>query len=185
MIIERITGHRLDQELRQRIFTPLGLHGTYAVPAEAVEGAQARGYSKSDDRTDAAMSFTFGSANIVTTIDDLRAFGMSLFAGDLLEDATLKQMQQFVNGKGQYDMPALEYGLGLMADQLPIATSGQSEPATRQVIGHIGGFGGFRAALWYAPQDGMLVALSVNQASTDPNKLATQVFSAMIAHQRQ
>jgi CubicO group peptidase (beta-lactamase class C family) len=53
------------------------------------------------------------------------------------------------------------------------------------VIGHIGGFGGFRAALWYAPEDDMLVTLSVNQASTDPNKLATQVFSAILAHQKQ
>jgi len=75
MIIERVSGHPLDQELRQRIFTPLGLHATYVVPAETVEGPQARGYSKNDDRTDAAMSFTFGSANIVTTMDDLRTFG--------------------------------------------------------------------------------------------------------------
>jgi D-alanyl-D-alanine carboxypeptidase len=185
MIIERATSHSLDQELRQRIFTPLGLHATYVVPAETVEGSLARGYSKSDDRTDAAMSFTFGSANIVTTIDDLRTFGMALFTGELLEDATLKQMQQFVDGKGQYDMPDLEYGLGLMGDQLPIAAGSQSESAaTRPVIGHIGGFGGFRAALWYAPEDGMLIALSVNQASTDPNKLATQILSAMLASQK-
>jgi peptidoglycan/LPS O-acetylase OafA/YrhL/CubicO group peptidase (beta-lactamase class C family) len=185
MIIERTTGRPLDQELRQRIFTPLGLRATYVVPAETVEGTQAHGYSKDDDRTEAAMSFTFGSANIVTSIDDLRTFGISLFAGDLLKDTTLKQMQQFVNGKGQYNMPALEYGLGLMGDQLPVAIADRSEAATRRVIGHIGGFGGFRAALWYAPEDGMLVALSVNQASTDPNKLASQVFSAMLAHQKQ
>jgi D-alanyl-D-alanine carboxypeptidase len=185
MIIERATGHPLDQELRQRIFTPLQLHATYAVPAETVDGPQARGYSKSDDRTDAAMSFTYGSANIVTTIDDLRTFGMALFAGDLLEESALKQMQQFVNAKGQYDMPSLEYGLGLMGNQLPVAAGQPGEAATRHVIGHIGGFGGFRAALWYTPEDDMLVALSVNQASTDPNKLATQVFSALVAHQKQ
>jgi hypothetical protein len=53
------------------------------------------------------------------------------------------------------------------------------------VIGHIGGFGGFRAALWYAPEDDMLVTLSVSQASTDPNKLARQIFGALLAHQKQ
>ena len=83
-------------------------------------------------------------------------------------------------------MPDLEYGLGLMGNQLPTAATDQSgEPATRWVIGHIGGFGGFRAALWYAPEDSILVTLSVNQASTDPNKLATQVFDAILARQKQ
>ena len=52
-----------------------------------------------------------------------------------------------------------------------------------RVIGHIGGFVGFRAALWYAPEGGTLVALGVNQASTDPNKLATQVFDAILRQQ--
>jgi len=70
-----------------------------------------------------------------------------------------------------------------MGNLLPIGNADQPAAATRRVIGHIGGFGGFRAALWYAPEDGMLVALGVNQASTDPNKLATEVFSALLAHQ--
>jgi hypothetical protein len=53
----------------------------------------------------------------------------------------------------------------------------------KRVVGHIGGFGGFRAALWYAPESGTLVALSVNQASTDPNELATRVFDAILRQQ--
>jgi D-alanyl-D-alanine carboxypeptidase len=184
MIIERVTGNSLDQELRRRIFEPLDLRATYVVPAEKVQGPQARGYSKSDDHTEVAMSFTFGSANIVTTMDDLRTFGMALFAGDLLDDSAREQMQQFVNGKGKYDMPDLEYGLGLMGNQLPIAAGEAGEVRKQRVVGHIGGFGGFRAATWYAPEDGTLVALAVNQSSTDPNDLATQVFGAILARQR-
>jgi D-alanyl-D-alanine carboxypeptidase len=184
LIVERVTGHSLDQELRRRIFEPLDLRSTYAVPAEAVEGPQARGYSKSDDHTEVAMSFTFGSANIVTTMDDLRAFGLALFAGDLLDDPTREQMQQFVNGKGKYNMPDLEYGLGLMGNQLPIAADKAGEAETRRVIGHIGGFGGFRAAMWYAPEDGTLVALSVNQSSIDPNDLIAPVFDAILERQQ-
>ena len=61
-----------------------------------------------------------------------------------------------------------------MGGQHPIAAAEQSGlAATRPVIVHIAGFGGFRAALWHAPEDSMCVALSVNQASTDPNKLVT------------
>jgi D-alanyl-D-alanine carboxypeptidase len=173
MIVEQVTGHTLGQELRRRIFEPLGLQRTYAVPEDTVAGPLARGYSKGDDQTDVAMSFAFATANIVTTVDDLGRFGSALFANQLLEPESLALMQQFVDGKGQYNMPELAYGLGLMRNSL---LSGSDE----QVIGHIGGFGGFRAALWYDPESDILVALSVNQASTDPNDLAAQVFGALL-----
>jgi D-alanyl-D-alanine carboxypeptidase len=173
MIVEQVTGHTLGQELRQRIFEPLALRHTYAVPEETVAGPQAHGYSKGDDQTDVAMSFAFATANIVTTVDDLGRFGSALFASRLLEPESLVLMQQFVDGKGQYDMPELAYGLGLMQSSLPSASDDR-------IIGHIGGFGGFRAALWYAPESDMLVVLSVNQASTDPNELAAQVFGALL-----
>jgi D-alanyl-D-alanine carboxypeptidase len=186
MIVEQATGRPLAQELRQRIFEPLGLHSTYALPDDTVEGPQARGYSKSVDQTNVAMSFTFAAANIVTTVDDLRVFGGALFTDRLLKPATRELMEQFVNGKGQYDMADLEYGLGLMRYSLPVGLGpdGQPRPAdASRVVGHIGGFGGFRAALWYAPVEGTLVALSVNQASTDPNDFATRVFEAILQHQ--
>jgi peptidoglycan/LPS O-acetylase OafA/YrhL/CubicO group peptidase (beta-lactamase class C family) len=183
MIVEKATGRTLAQELRQRIFEPLGLRQTYMVPDDVVEGPQARGYSKSVDQTDVAMSFTFGAANIVTTVDDLRVFGSALFTDQLLKPDTRALMEQFVNGKGQYDMTDLEYGLGLMRYSLPVGPGpdGNARPAeASRVVGHIGGFGGFRAAMWYAPADGTLVALSVNQASTDPNDFATRVFETIL-----
>jgi peptidoglycan/LPS O-acetylase OafA/YrhL/CubicO group peptidase (beta-lactamase class C family) len=183
MIIEQTTGRTLAQELRQRIFEPLDLHQTYALPEEVVEGPQAHGYSKSDDQTEISLSFGYAAANIVTTVGDLRLFGSALFTGDLLNPQTRKLMEQFVNAKGAYAMPDLEYGLGLMRNRLPIGDGADDQPLppeASRVIGHIGGFGGFRAALWYAPESGTLVALGLNQASTDPNELATQVFEAIL-----
>jgi hypothetical protein len=95
-------------------------------------------------------------------------------------------MEQFVNGKGQYHMPDLEYGLGLMRNRLLVGAGADGQPRSAEeshVVGHIGGFSGFRAALWYAPESGTLVALSVNQASTDPNELATRVLEAILKQQ--
>jgi peptidoglycan/LPS O-acetylase OafA/YrhL/CubicO group peptidase (beta-lactamase class C family) len=186
MIVEEVTGRSLAEELRERVLTPLALEATFSVPQERVSGPQARGYSKSDDQTEVAMSFAYGSANIVTTADDLRLFGDALFAGQLLEPETLAQMEEFVDGKGRYNMPALAYGLGLMRNRLPISAGPDDQPrppAASRVVGHIGGFGGFRAALWFAPESGTLVALGMNQASTDPNTLATAVFDAILAYQ--
>jgi peptidoglycan/LPS O-acetylase OafA/YrhL/CubicO group peptidase (beta-lactamase class C family) len=186
MLVEQVTGNSFAAEVRRRILEPLELRETYVTPEEQVQGPQARGYSKGDDHTAIAMSFGFAAANIVTTADDLRRFGHALFAGQLLEPETYDLMEQFVDGKGQYGMPELEYGLGLMRNQLPVGLgpNGQLRPAEQsRVIGHIGGLGGFRAALWYAPESQTLVALSVNQTSTDPNRLATQVLDALLKQQ--
>jgi hypothetical protein len=95
-------------------------------------------------------------------------------------------MYTFVNGQGQYNMPELEYGLGLMRNRLPVGpdSSGQPHPAAAStVVGHIGGFGGFRSAVWSVPESGITIALGVNQAAMDPNTLATRVLDAILTHQ--
>ncbi|MEN9936172.1 MAG: hypothetical protein RLZZ387_2751 [Chloroflexota bacterium] len=186
MLVEQVAGLPFAEVLHQRIIAPAGLHHTYIVPDDTVQGAQARGYIRGEDQTDVAMSFAFATANIVTTAEDLRLFGAALFWGDLLELETRAQMEQFVDGKGRYEMPYLAYGLGMMRNRLPIEPGPDGEPrqeAVSRVFGHIGGFGGFRAALWYAPESETLIALGMNQAATDPNDLATNVLNTILRHQ--
>jgi peptidoglycan/LPS O-acetylase OafA/YrhL/CubicO group peptidase (beta-lactamase class C family) len=186
MIAEQVTGTTLGHEMRQRIFEPLELAQTFFAPEQAVQGQQARGYSNAIDQTNAPMSIVFATANIVSTADDVRRFATALFEGRLLEPETLALMEQFVSGKGQYNMPKLEYGLGVMRNRLPVGPGADNRPRPAEVttvMGHIGGFGGFRSALWFAPESGITFVLSVNQAATDPNKLATRIFDAILTHQ--
>jgi peptidoglycan/LPS O-acetylase OafA/YrhL/CubicO group peptidase (beta-lactamase class C family) len=186
MLVEQVTGNTLAAEIRARIAEPLGLEATFSTPPDEVEGPMARGYSEGVDQTDVAMSMAFGTANIVTSMGDMRRFGEALFGGELLEPETLAEMQQFVDGKGRYNMPALAYGLGLMRNRLPLGPGPEDEPrpmALGRVMGHIGGFGGFRAAIWYAPETDILLVVSVNQAATDPNELATLVLDAALQAQ--
>lgn len=186
MIVEQVTGRTLAQEMRQRIFDPLKLENTFFAPEEALQGIQARGYSNNIDQTEVAMSFAFATANIVSSAGDVQRFAQALIDGELLMPATLAQMQTFVDGKGQYRMPELAYGLGLMRNRLPVGpdAAGQARPAEAStVVGHIGGFGGFRSAVWAAPESGIVVALGVNQAATDPNILATRLFDAVLRYQ--
>jgi CubicO group peptidase (beta-lactamase class C family) len=73
-----------------------------------------------------------------------------------------------------------------MRNRLPVgaAVNGAARPASASVVvGHIGGFGGFRSAVWSAPEGGITIALGLNQASTDPNELATRVFDAILTYQ--
>lgn len=186
MIVEAVTGNSLAQELRARIFEPLGLEATYFVPNDSVAGHYARGYRNAQDVTDVSLSFAYATANIVATTADIQRFGDALFSGELLQPATLEQMLLFQSGKGQYGMPALEYGLGVMRNNLPVGPDAQGNrrpAAASTVIGHTGGFGGFRSVLWYAPESGVTIALGENQGATDPNTLATRVLDAVLRAQ--
>jgi peptidoglycan/LPS O-acetylase OafA/YrhL/CubicO group peptidase (beta-lactamase class C family) len=186
MLVEQVTGRTLAQEMRSRIFEPLELRHTFFAPDETIDGAQARGYSGNVDQTNASMTFVFGTANIVSTAGDVRLFADALFNGRLLKPDTLAMMLNFVHGKGQYKMPKLEYGLGVMRNVLAVGAGPDGQPrapGASTVMGHIGGYGGFRSAVWYAPESGITIALGVNQAATDPNILATRVFNAILTHQ--
>ena len=75
---------------------------------------------------------------------------------------------------------------GVMRNQLLVGTGPDGRPRPAEVttvMGHIGGFGGFRSAVWFAPEGSIVIALGVNQAATDPNNLATHIFDAILTHQ--
>jgi hypothetical protein len=48
------------------------------------------------------------------------------------------------------------------------------------VLGHIGGYGGFRSAIWYAPNSDLVIAVGLNQSLVDPNDLAAAVLDQML-----
>ncbi|HEU5098008.1 MAG TPA: serine hydrolase [Roseiflexaceae bacterium] len=185
MLAERVTGQPLAQQVRQRIFDPLGIYHAAFLPQEPVPAMLAHGYSYENDLTTSSMSFAFATANLAMTGGDLERFGRALFSEELLRVETRNIMLgKFVSGRGQYDMPALEYGLGVMRNRLPIGptANGDERPdAANLVLGHIGGYGGFRSVLWYAPDSGVVIAIGLNQAQTDPNDLAALVLDRVLA----
>jgi peptidoglycan/LPS O-acetylase OafA/YrhL/CubicO group peptidase (beta-lactamase class C family) len=184
MLVERVTGQPLAQQVRQRIFDPLGMRHAAFLPQEPAPTMLAHGYSYENDLTTSSMSFAFATANLAMTTSDLERFGRALFSEGLLQAETRDIMLgQFVSGRGQYDMPALEYGLGVMRNRLaigPAANGDQRPAATNLVLGHIGGYGGFRSILWYAPDSGVVIAIGLNQAQTDPNDLAAAVLDNVL-----
>jgi len=184
MLVERVTGQPLAQQVRQRIFDPLDMRHAAFLPQEPIPDMLAHGYSYENDLTASSMSFAFATANLAMTTSDLERFGRALFSADLLRAETREIMLgRFVSGRGQYDMPDLEYGLGVMRNRLPIgpAATGEQRPdAANLVLGHIGGYGGFRSVLWYAQDSGVVIAIGLNQAQTDPNDLAAEVLDRVL-----
>jgi D-alanyl-D-alanine carboxypeptidase len=108
LIIEKVTGHRLDQVLGNRIFRPLGLEDT-------TYGAVAL---QPDDRMPAWLGIPVGSGEpvtgdggIVSTTDDLARFFGALLGGELLSERLLSEMRRarFKIGVGlglfRFDLP--------------------------------------------------------------------------------
>jgi peptidoglycan/LPS O-acetylase OafA/YrhL/CubicO group peptidase (beta-lactamase class C family) len=183
MLVEQVTGESLAAQVRRRIFEPLGMRSAAFLPDDPAPAQLARGYSYENDLTASSMSFGFATANLAMTAADLERFGRALFAEELLRAETRDMMLQFVSGRGQYDMPALAYGLGVMRNRLSIgaAANGDQRPENANlVLGHIGGYGGFRSALWYAPDSGVVIAVGLNQAQTDPNHLAAAALDRVL-----
>jgi D-alanyl-D-alanine carboxypeptidase len=116
MIVERVTGHRLEDELRTRIFEPAALrHTAFPVDTTAIRGSHALGYGLVDGRmrdlTGLNASAAWATGALVSTASDLGRFWRALLGGDLLRPAQLHAMKQTVPiGRG---LP-VEYGLGIM-----------------------------------------------------------------------
>ena len=186
MLVEQVTGKPLAEEMRQRIFDPLQLTHTFFAPDEPLTGELAEGYIDSSDRSDVSMTFVYATGNLISTADDLRRFVDALFGGRLIDAEALAGMMAVVDTGGAYDMPELQYGLGLMRAQFSVGAGpdGEMRPdEVRTVFGHIGGIAGFRSAAWWAPESQITLALSINQADIDPNLLARDAFDAILTWQ--
>jgi D-alanyl-D-alanine carboxypeptidase len=115
MIIERATGHKLGDELEQRIFTPLHLSRTsFPLNTSAFNGRHANGYGEVDGELHDLSAFNNSAAwavgGVVTTATDMAHFWRALLGGKLLAPAQLKAMKTTVPIGDGY--PA-SYGLGI------------------------------------------------------------------------
>jgi D-alanyl-D-alanine carboxypeptidase len=186
MLVEQVTGRTLAEEMRERIFDPLELRHTFFAPQEQPDSAVAQGYIGGSDRVDVSMSFVFGTGNLISTAADLRQFAEALFNGRLLKPESLALMTTTIDTGGAYEMPELEYGLGVMRARLNVGPGpdGAARPEQRSaVLGHIGGIAGFRSAVWWLPESGITIALSLNQADLDPNILARDTLETILTWQ--
>jgi D-alanyl-D-alanine carboxypeptidase len=125
LLVERVTGQPLDDQLEQRIFQPLGLdHTELPTTQRAPGGPHARGYAPPDedwevsddparlvDVTEMDTSWGWAAGAMVSTTADLARFYQALLGGQLLTPELLKEVRTTVDasrlGHG------IRYGLGL------------------------------------------------------------------------
>jgi D-alanyl-D-alanine carboxypeptidase len=180
LIVERVTHYPLHQEIRNRILNPLGLYATFFEPFEVPPGVL-RSYQRQRDLTDANMSFAWAAGSMTSTTDDLARFAQALFGGALLRPEMLDLMQGYIGtGSG-----SLSYGLGLMQDQISPGVRADGQPrwaALGLVRGHTGGLIGERTVLWYLPERGITLAVTINLMSADPNRVAERALNVVLGY---
>jgi len=114
LVIERVTGHTLADELQRRIFGPLHLrHTSFPTGETTIAGSHVKGYAQLDgelrDVTELNPSGTWGPGNLVSTTPDIAHFWRALLGGHLIGPAQLKAMKTTVPA-----WEGLEYGLAIM-----------------------------------------------------------------------
>jgi D-alanyl-D-alanine carboxypeptidase len=125
LIVQKVTGRSLAEEIDQRVIQRIGLRHTYfpAPEEEMIRERHPRGYYQDSagaplvDATEWDPSWAWAAGQMVSTNSDLNRFFSALLAGRLLPKAQLEQMRTTV--PASYPFPAgARYGLGLVSTPL-------------------------------------------------------------------
>jgi D-alanyl-D-alanine carboxypeptidase len=161
LVVERVTGTTIGEQLRRRIFAPLRLRGTSFVPGMRIAGRHAHGYAPSAhdgivgslatarDRSSASASWAWAAGAVVSTAPDLSRFFGALLGGRLLAPRVVASMRPPAGAR---------YGLGLGAFATPCGTA----------IGHTGNLLGTVSAAWSTPDGSRRVVGMTNSYPLSP-----------------
>jgi D-alanyl-D-alanine carboxypeptidase len=137
MIVETVTGHGLDEELRRRIFKPLRLRGTsFPVDRATIPKPYAGGYGFPFGATQGPLvdftvinpSVAWAAGALISDLAEVQRFFRALLRGRLLSPAMLAEMTTTVPTDRGFG-----YGLGLIVIDTP----------SGRVLGHDGSIPGF------------------------------------------
>ncbi|WP_406084532.1 serine hydrolase domain-containing protein [Streptomyces virginiae] len=164
LIVQKVTGRPLAEEIDRRIIKRIGLRHTYfPAPGEmTIREPHPQGYHRNPadgplrDITEIDPSWGWAAGQMVSTNSDLNRFFGALLAGHLLPSAQLAQMRSTVPAEATFG-PAARYGLGLVSRPLPCG--GLS-------WGHGGSFPGYETR-GGATDDGRATTVAVTMQLTD------------------
>lgn len=123
LLIQKVTGRPVAENVDQRIIKPLNLRDTYwpGVGEQGIRKKHPHGYALVDgkvtDVTELDPSWGWAAGQIISTTKDLNTFYKGLLGGKLLPKQQLDEMRTTVPTTGEM-WPGAEYGLGLASTPL-------------------------------------------------------------------
>ncbi|RPK94402.1 serine hydrolase domain-containing protein [Streptomyces sp. ADI98-10] len=126
LIVQKITGRPLADEIDRRVVKRVGLRHTYfPAPGDvSIREPHPHGYHQESagtplrDVTETDPSWGWAAGQMISTNSDLDRFFGALLAGRLLPPAQLAQMRSTVPAEAIFG-PGARYGLGLVSRPLP------------------------------------------------------------------
>ncbi|GAA5612231.1 class A beta-lactamase-related serine hydrolase [Streptomyces platensis] len=126
LIVQKVTGRPLADEIDRRIIKRMGLRHTYfPAPGDVrIREPHPHGYYQEPagtplrDITEMDPSWGWAAGQMISTNSDLNRFFTALLAGRLLPAAQLVQMRATVPAEATFG-PGARYGLGLVSRPLP------------------------------------------------------------------
>jgi CubicO group peptidase (beta-lactamase class C family) len=172
--IERVSGNNFKQHIKNSIFEPLGMHGSYFSSAPELKG-----YSNGK-LSEALPLRDLPSGGLVSSVDDLSSFMKMVFAGgrkgnqQILKPETLAEMFRPQNGKLLLDINR-HTGLGWMLNSSEIEVGGT-------VASHGGSLLNFHSELKILPQHKLGVVVASNSAGSHGavNKIAVEALKLLL-----
>jgi CubicO group peptidase (beta-lactamase class C family) len=169
-IVKRVSGKTLAQFAHERIFVPLGMHGTHFHDDHRMIVAQrATGYgpAASGFAIDMSLFEQTGDGAVMTTIEDLIRWDNNFYAPSVGGESMLRELH--TQGKLN-NGTTINYALGLFVDQF----------RSLRRVRHGGAWAGYRAELLRFPEARTSFAVLCNLGSTNPSALADSVAAIVL-----
>ncbi|MFE9016911.1 serine hydrolase domain-containing protein [Streptomyces cyaneofuscatus] len=123
LLVQKVTGRPLGEEIKSRITDSVGLRHTYLPdPGDTtIRGRHPRGYHRLAaggswrDYTRLDPSWGWAAGGMISTNSDLNRFYKALFSGRLLAPAQLGEMRATVPVDAEGVAPGTRYGLGVQS----------------------------------------------------------------------
>jgi D-alanyl-D-alanine carboxypeptidase len=177
-VVEAVTGHRVSEEIRDRLLDPLGLEHTSYQPDERTPANGAHGHlwgggTTFYDQTEgdrwlphmSAASIAGASGAMVSNAGDLARWVMALYGSDEVLPEELRDAMTDYRPKDRY-------GLGT---RMRIFSG-------RRGFGHGGSLRGYEDQVWYFPREGVSIALLSNRGLYNPDKTVRQLLRELWKH---
>ncbi len=166
LLVEAVTGHRLGDVLRHRVFAEAGLRATTFTSSRTLPAPAAHGYftfEAGEAPTDITPLYPYpwASGAAVSTAPDVARFYRHLLSGRLLPRGLMRAMRTTVDASAE-EGPGTAYGLGLE----------RFTTSCGQAWGHGGNFPGYVTYVYSSPSGGRQTVLLLNE---DPQSLAPAV----------
>ena len=155
LIIQQVTGNRLEDEITKRIIEPLNLSNTDFPVGPDMSGQYSHGYmdmTNSGQLTDITrmdMSWDWAAGGMVSNLDDLKVWAEALGTGQLISPAMQNERLKWIS------MPEFgnfaSYGLGILK--------------IGDFIGHTGADPGYNSAMYYLPEKDAVIVVLFNYCS--------------------